>query len=205
MEILIVHLTDIHIETNGDFDILIDRCDSISKAIMLHVTNAENKIIFLCITGDITNSGKKEQFDNASLFIGEIIDLIKKRYSKLIVQIVVIPGNHDCDFDDEFASSRNILLNNINMSEEILPSVMKSYTSIQKAYFNYVESLNCVGAGFGCQNDKILTENTFCFDEKGIVLHFHCINTAWCSSKHEEKGKLHFVINDEFEKKKMKL
>lgn len=46
MELLLVHLTDIHIETEQDFDILLDRSEAISRAIMLHITNVENTTIF---------------------------------------------------------------------------------------------------------------------------------------------------------------
>lgn len=74
MELLLVHLTDIHIETEQDFDILLDRSEAISRAIMLHITNVENTTIFLCVTGDITYSGTKEQFVYGALFIGEIVE-----------------------------------------------------------------------------------------------------------------------------------
>ena len=57
MELLLVHLTDIHIEAERDFDILLGRSEAISRAIMLHITNVENTTIFLCVTGDITYSG----------------------------------------------------------------------------------------------------------------------------------------------------
>lgn len=200
MELLLVHLTDIHIEAERDFDILLDRSEAISRAIMLHITNVENTTIFLCVTGDITYSGTKEQFVYGTLFIGEIVDIIKKRYNKIMVQVVVIPGNHDCNFEDDFAPTRELLLKNIDISTATLPEIMKSYTTIQSAYFEYADSLSKEGIGFGCQNDKILTENVFNDEQNGITIRFHCINTAWCSSKHEIKGKMHFKIKDKYEK-----
>ncbi|WP_288741779.1 metallophosphoesterase, partial [uncultured Clostridium sp.] len=200
MELLLVHLTDIHIEAERDFDILLGRSEAISRAIMLHITNVENTTIFLCVTGDITYSGTKEQFVYGTLFIGEIVDIIKKRYNKIMVQVVVIPGNHDCNFEDDFAPTRELLLKNIDISTATLPEIMKSYTTIQSAYFEYADSLSKEGIGFGCQNDKILTENVFNDEQNGITIRFHCINTAWCSSKHEIKGKMHFKIKDKYEK-----
>lgn len=201
MELLLVHLTDIHIQEEKDFDILLSRSEAISRAIMLHITNAENTIVFLCVTGDITYSGTKEQFDYGALFIEEIVETIRKRYGKVIVQTVAIPGNHDCNFEDDFAPTRDLLLKNIDMSAAVSPQIMESYTKIQRGYFEYANSLEKERIGFGCQEDKILTENVYNDCENGVTIRFHCVNSAWCSSKHEVKGKMHFIVNDNYEKK----
>lgn len=193
MELILVHLTDIHINNDNDFEILFDRADAISRAIMVHITRAENTLLFLCITGDLTYSGLNRQFVSISLFIDRIVELIRIRYEKIMIQIVAVPGNHDCDFTNSFASTREILLKNIH-SNNIEPEVMSSYTYIQSEYFEYISELNRKGIGFGCDRDKFLTENIFKNDLFNIVIRFHCINTAWCSSKHENKGNIYFSM-----------
>lgn len=206
MEALFVQLTDIHLKDENDFDILLSRSEAISKAIDVHIMNEDNTIIFLCVTGDLTYSGTEEQFGYADLFLRDIIDNIKKRYPKILVHIIAIPGNHDCNFDDPFSSTRDILLKNINMESVNNADVFKSYTQIQNNYFEYIKSLHDKeniddSKGAGCENDRILTVNEINISKDSPCIKFHCINSAWCSSIHEQKGKMHFWINDNYEKR----
>ncbi len=206
MEALFVQLTDIHLRDENDFDILLSRSAAISKAIDVHIMNEDNTIIFLCVTGDLTYSGTEEQFGYADLFLRDIIDNIKKRYPQILVHIIAIPGNHDCNFDDPFSSTRDILLKNINMESVNNADVFKSYTQIQNNYFEYIKSLHDKeniddSKGAGCENDRILTVNEINISKDSPCIKFHCINSAWCSSIHEQKGKMHFWINDNYEKR----
>lgn len=201
MELLFVHLTDIHIKDEMDFNVLIKRTESLSKAIIFHITDMENTMVFLCVTGDLTYSGSAEQFTYGELFLEKITELIQKRYRDISVQIVIIPGNHDCDFNHRFASTRDLLLKGMKVSEVTTPEIMESYTMIQNEYFDYTEKIYKKGIGFGCHKDKMLTENVLEDETREVFLRFHCINTAWCSSKHEQKGKIGFAICNEYEKR----
>lgn len=80
MELIFVHLTDIHASSEKDYDILSTRTDSISGAISLHVTDPDNSALFFCVTGDFAYSGKEDQFLSAGLFLEEIQTKIKKRF-----------------------------------------------------------------------------------------------------------------------------
>ena len=46
MELLLVHLTDIHIRDEADFEILSERIDSVGGAICTHITEPEETKVF---------------------------------------------------------------------------------------------------------------------------------------------------------------
>ena len=201
MEALFLHLTDIHLKDERDFNVLCERNKALCNAMLVHVTNEDDTVIFICITGDITYEGTNEQYLFAELWIEDIIEKIKDRYSNINIQVVAIPGNHDCNFNDEFAETRNLLLDKIDISMRTKQKVFKSYTKIQKEYFDYINKLNIKEIGFGCKDDRIITVNEYNIENEPYTFKFHCVNSAWCSSRQEIKGKMHFFAEEHFEKK----
>lgn len=84
MELVLVHITDIHLENDTDYNILEGRSEYIANAINKHIIDETNTLLILCITGDIAYSGKEEQYLFASIFISDIIAGIKKRYNDIV-------------------------------------------------------------------------------------------------------------------------
>ena len=190
MELIIVHLTDLHIKDQFDLNILLPRTDSISGVICNHITDSKNTIILFCITGDLVFSGKAEQYTLVESFLDKIFSEIEMRFSETIIHIVFIPGNHDCNFDISNSVRDLVLLeSNLNILDS---SHIEQGTSIQKEFFNFVdtyknkEKRNIIS----CQKDKILTTKSILLDHKNRKLKVHCINTSWCSKLNEEKGKM---------------
>lgn len=194
MELILIHITDIHIESEKDYEILATRTEFISNAINKHITNEDNTILLFCLTGDITYSGKDEQYFWASLLLCEIIQGIKQRHNNIFVQLVAVPGNHDCDFDrDDNAVRTSLLVNSqLDMSN---PSIINTCTSIQDNFFSFIQDWdNNIGVIVGASRDNIFTINGLKYED--ISLKFHCINTAWCSSINEEPKKMRLYIPD---------
>lgn len=138
MELILVHITDIHIKTEDDYNILESRSEYIVSAINKHIIDAENTLLILCITGDIAYSGKEEQYLFANIFISDIISNIKKRYEQLPIQIVVVPGNHDCDFEKEDNVIRESLIKDPGL-DILNTNIIKTCTSVEENYFNFVK------------------------------------------------------------------
>ena len=206
MELLLVHLTDIHIRDDEDLDVLSARMDSIGGAICNHITNPDETEVVFCVTGDLAFSGKDDQYAAAGLILDEIYSLINKRYPKVGIHSVFVPGNHDCNFDAPEEEVREPLL--ISPALDISkPSVLKACTAIQKNFYAFGEEWDKKHGAMFCDDDKILTVNELNFDSYGVHLKFHCINTSWCSKKHEEKGKMKIttgkmsMVTDFLEKK----
>ena len=78
MDLVLTHITDIHIEQEADIDILMNRTHSIAGAIFEVIRNPEKTMLILCITGDISYSGTEEQYDIAGLFFDDLFDKLKK-------------------------------------------------------------------------------------------------------------------------------
>lgn len=179
-----------HINTERDYKILDARSESIANAINTHIIDDKNTILLLCVTGDIAFSGKEEQYMNASIIFSEIIDNIKKRHNNVYICLIVVPGNHDCNFDKANSVRDTILRNkNLNLADE---SIIKTCTSVQENFFSFVEEEwdEDVAPIFGASNKSIFSINGLNY--KGVSLKFHCINTAWCSTKNEKPQELQF-------------
>ena len=192
MELLIVHLTDIHIRDDEDFDVLSSRLGSIGGAICNHITEPDETKVLFCVTGDFVFSGKDAQYVTIGMILEEIYSLIKSRFPQVDICPVFVPGNHDCDFDAEEASLREALLVSPKLDITNV-SLLKTCTSIQKGFFDFCDEWDKKYGAVYCSNDRVLTINEWNFEKENLCIKIHCINTSWCSKKQEEKGKMKII------------
>ncbi|MCB5601922.1 metallophosphoesterase family protein [Blautia hansenii] len=171
MELVLVHITDIHLENDTDYNILEGRSEYIANAINKHIIDETNTLLILCITGDIAYSGKEEQYLFASIFISDIIAGIKKRYNDLFIQIVTVPGNHDCDFDREDSVIRESVLRDSNL-DMLNGSIIKTCTTAEENYFNFVKDWDeSIAPLVSASAESIFAINGLRY--KGVSLKFH--------------------------------
>ena len=133
MEILIVHITDMHIENENDLNILSSRTENIGGTICNHITTPQDTCVFVCVTGDFTNAGKEEQFIMANMVLEDIFSVLKRRYPDVDIYTIFVPGNHDCDFEHPNSGVRNVLLKS-QCFDITDTNQMKQCTSIQKTF-----------------------------------------------------------------------
>jgi hypothetical protein len=185
MTAVILHLSDIHIKTARD--LILKRAKSIAACVFSSLPSASQ--IFVVVSGDIVFSGKVEEYVLAGIFFGEIRGAILAE-AELPVSFVIVPGNHDCDFDKN-NSARKMLIKSIDESEdpEIDASVIEICTSIQGDFFAFRDSLESNSEVYG---DSLW--RTTRFDVEGKVLSFECLNVSWVSRLKEEPGRLYFPI-----------
>lgn len=198
MELVLVHITDIHLNNNNDYNILDSRSEYIANAINKHIIDETNTILLLCITGDIAFSGKEEQYLLASIVISDIITGIKSRHKNLFIQLVIVPGNHDCDFDRPDNAVREALLRDSNIDMANV-SIIKTCTQAEENYFRFINEWDQKIAPILSAS----SESIFCVNGlncNGISLKFHCINTAWCSNKSEKPQEIKILIPEQEDK-----
>ena len=187
MKIAAIHLSDAHFDcTNNPIFHKTERmCQSI-RDIAIEVED-----IFVMFTGDIAYSGSVLEYQKAS----EFIDSVKARiraYSGKKAHIIMVPGNHDCNFAAEENEARQTLVRNVreNGDSSINESVIKNCCQIQRAYFDLMkkhsDADNIVFSG------ELIWVIEYCFGAYNII--FNCYNTAWVSEPKEEPGKIHFPI-----------
>lgn len=94
---LIVHISDIHIceDTTSSQLKLAQLCTSIGN---YRYYSSE---IIIVATGDITQSGKSLEFENAYFFFQELKEDLIKKHRFQSIDFCFCPGNHDLDFSQE--------------------------------------------------------------------------------------------------------
>lgn len=185
MKALIVHLSDIHIKSVNNP--CMSRQEQICKSFQNIALGVDK--VFVIVTGDIASSGYGEEYSKATLLLNYIKNTIEN-YSNREVKFIIVPGNHDCQFEIEKKEVREILVKDIqkNQPADVSASIVDQCCEVQQEFRNFVESYH---------DHVVYSDNLFCVikhDFNGYSIVFYCYNTAWLSELHEQLGKLHFPI-----------
>jgi Icc-related predicted phosphoesterase len=91
----ILHLSDLHIKKDSD-------PQSLLQPLIADIRDLDGglgfeKLDYLVVSGDITNYATPEEFEKARQFISELID----QFQISSEQCIIIPGNHDLDWNEE--------------------------------------------------------------------------------------------------------
>ncbi|RDB05614.1 STAND family AAA ATPase [Runella aurantiaca] len=187
MKILFIQLSDIHFK--GGENSLLKKADQLFTAISNNTLGVEK--ILLLITGDIAFSGKKNEYKIASDFLADLILRIEI-YSKIDVDTIVIPGNHDCDFSDSSRVRETIIKTIQTSGEDIIDnSVIDVLTEPQKEYFEFAKAFNSKKGLI--YESKLLNIWKHTIKEKNIIC--NCINTSYISQLYEKPGQMLVPIN----------
>ena len=99
-----LHLSDLHIK--GEDDKILKKHKLISSVLIPHLPTAS--AVFIVISGDIAQSGKKIEYERALRLFRDLVNDIKAEKS-IPVEVIVAPGNHDCDFSGDLAVRNSVL------------------------------------------------------------------------------------------------
>lgn len=185
---MFIHASDIHFKvSNNSFT---EKIEKFANSFLNQTFDFDE--IFLLITGDIAFSGQADEYLHAMQFVDDLTTKIKK-VSNRTLHVLLVPGNHDCDFTKNDSKVRNNLINTIltQGNEAIDSSVISTCVSVQKDWreFNsiYLPKENII------YSDDLLNVISFSLREYTIV--FYCYNTSWISRKKEEPGFMHFPLH----------
>ena len=177
MKLGILHLSDVHISS----DSLLDKVDLIVKACNYDVTLISN--IYIVVSGDFTQFGRKDEFRNASIFIKSLIEQIKPKNSLLKVELVLVPGNHDCCFDNVKAT-REVIIRSCHTDIITEEDYFYDGMAVQDNFWEFYQ--NIIGS---IPSDKVAFNREFRPHLNHKVV-FSCYNTSWMSEIHETQGSL---------------
>lgn len=182
MDLIILHLSDIHIKTASDP--VLARGEKIAKSVFKHLPDCKHLVIL--ISGDIAFSGKSDQYLLAERLIQSITESIKTE-KDIPITIVTTPGNHDVDFEKN-DQVRMMVVDSIHKDlGKIDDAVIRTCTSIQSSYFefrNKIENHSVIDRDELWRTSSIEIEST----KIGI----ESLNISWISKVREEQGKLLF-------------
>jgi len=188
MELLILHVSDIHFKSEEDS--VLKKEKNIKNAIQQLATNI--RLCFIVVSGDIGFSGSSNEYTIALDFLINLKELIKSINDQITVEYVIVPGNHDCDFERN-TQLRDVTIKGIIDSKGNLTdnSIINQCTLVQDNFFNL---LSC----FTNKNDykgvnRIYYDQDFDFEQYNI--RFKCYNSAWMSQKKEKQGDIYFPLN----------
>jgi len=191
MNLIILHLSDIHIRTNDDE--ILGRGDAIGRAVFKDLSMADGVVVL--ITGDIAYSGKRAEYELAKKLIDDVVTCIRSE-KDVPVHVLMCAGNHDCDFEAGNSDVREILIENIRNTrpDEIKDTIISECTSIQNEFSAFRNSLNLTQPFYEhplWQTHKIIV--------KDRTVLFHLLNVAWMSTLKEDPSAIIFPIK-RFEK-----
>lgn len=180
-----IHLSDIHFKI--DKNPFLAKVDSLINAVQNYCLEYDS--IFVILTGDIANSGKSDEYLKATLFLDEFVHRLYE-YCNKEINIIMVPGNHDCDHDSTNSSVRNVIVDSIieNGVEGLDGHLIDNCCTIQKEWFELYKTYCDSGINIFSSPLLNITE----YNIEGLKLLFYEYNTAWISKKKEIYGKVYF-------------
>lgn len=150
MELLVLHLTDLHLISEIDY--LDNKISSISK--ILNGFNIDNVLILF--SGDIANSGEAEQYAKAEQYISKIVEELSRNKS---VKLCLCPGNHDRLFDSKTQINGSYVVginkSNYNAEVEKMKNSIANYLSFEKRLSKPTKYLNDVMSYYDVHYDDL--------------------------------------------------
>ncbi len=203
MKLLLIHLSDIHII--GEDDVITGRYQQIVNA----VKNLDYALdlCVLIVTGDIVYSGNDEQYLAAFEFFENTKRMLVEKLSSAVedqavpVHLVMIPGNHDCDFTASGTLrdlAADAILKDISRAED--SDIVETCIAVQTAFFDFLDAMEPQPRIPSSQDydERLSYEYTLSVKDENVKI--LCYNTAWLSQQEESQGRLSFpsqAIGDE--------
>ncbi len=177
MKIGILHLSDLHIQDS----VQKERIESLVKAINYDIKQISN--LYIVLSGDVTNYGRKTEFENAKILVNQLTDLLKANGGLLTIKIITVPGNHDCCFDNEKKTRKSIINDcktDIVDEEDFFIDAM----AVQSNFWDFTNEIT----EFKDRN-QVAYKYEF-RPHLDFKVTFHCYNTSWLTEKDETQGSL---------------
>lgn len=181
--ISILHLSDVHISNNN-----INEIKRLYKILIKDINDLckkNNTIVkFICITGDLINSGSLHN-EEYNLFLDNIILPLCNDFNITEDNIFMVPGNHDVNINEINKYEDDGLLANL-----IETYKLENYITCNKVdkrlldYFEFVDSINTTSVF----SDSF--SRCFIKEINGFTFGFACLNSAWrsCGKGAVERG-----------------
>ena len=191
MTLLIVHLSDIHF-TNGPTP-LQDRVEALAAAISTVDRSVQTCI--LVFSGDVAQSGKVGEYEAAEAFLCKLSDNLRARVPGLVLEVVCVPGNHDCILPEEETTLRDSLIAGIKPSlQSAAPDskLLSTLLGAQSAFWAFAERAE--GNLIPEDKQRVARTRSFALNDERKA-HFFLVNTALLSRRSEKQGQLEIPMN----------
>jgi predicted phosphodiesterase len=181
MAVVIAHLTDLHVKTGKDP--LLSRADSVARAIASEV-DAGTNLVILAIGGDSVFSGQAEQFSQVTTFYLAIQTKLQQERDGVPTPIVVVAGNHDCDFNNSELSAA---------PQDSIAGEKASPGTTLVEFFKFEKALALTYPPHSVESPYFTWAD---FTTDGVVLRFLLANSSVFSQLHEVTDSLVLPIDE---------
>ena len=185
MRILLLHLSDIHLRSADDP--VAARAIRIKDAVVGACPTAD--ACFVAVSGDIANTGDPKEYAVAGRFFGDLRAALLASGIRQ-VELIFVPGNHDCNLKDEI-DTRSFILDSLDsyLSKPIDFGGFnfEAVIAVQERFFEFEAAAR---GGDPIPLSKRLYY-PLTFNVSGETVVFHCFNTAWLSRKNEVQSQLY--------------
>ena len=181
MKLMILHLSDIHFE----------KVDNLSKQNINGIVNSlktmgEFTSVLVIVSGDITYSGQKPQYEIAWKMYVNIRNEIKEKYKINDVKIFIVPGNHDVDYLK--GNLLHIDLQEIAKNKSYEEKLNEEYIKMN-AFYNHANGIQC----FSSKKRSVCLKH---IEYEDSSIQINLINTASFSILEEDQG-FHYLSNED--------
>lgn len=177
MKVGILHLSDLHIQDKVESE----RIDSLIKAIEFDIKQLSN--LYIVLSGDISNYGRRAEFDNAKSFVNHLTDKLRTKVRLLTIKIIAVPGNHDCCFDNE-KKTRKSIINDCKTDVVEEEDYFIDAMAIQSNFWDFTNEIT---------EYKERYQVAYKYEFRPHIdfkVTFHCYNTSWLTEINERQGSL---------------
>lgn len=188
MSLKIFHFSDIHMTDNSGENPVCSRIDPIVAACRSNLLPDDT--VLMVFSGDIACSGRKSEYKIFNKFLSEIVRKIKDDVP-VQVDIICVPGNHDCNFGSEkdIEQRKETITSVVKSREFVNSSVIESLSEVQRDYNSFIANLPTKYTEF---NDLVWSYKAKYSCGKVAI---YMINTAWISQFKEDPTQRFFPIN----------
>lgn len=185
MKVSLVHFSDLHF-IKGE-EAILEKKRKIISAIKSRTYDSD-KIMYV-MNGDSAFSGKKDEFLLAFELFEDIVSEVGKG------DILCVAGNHDCDFEEMDEEIRQIVIDNIKISQENQTSrIMKA--KIQSEFDNYFEMFSSSWSSSEIVSKSEISKSVDFFITEDLKIRFQLFNTAWDSTLKEAPGTMYMPMQE---------
>lgn len=186
MSLKILHFSDIHTSSDKDENIILDRVDAIVGACASEIM--PNDDVLVVLSGDIAASGEKKEY---KIFENAFSDIVRKIKGEcnVTVDVICVPGNHDCDFgtNTEIDEREKTICSLISERRDPTDDEINSLLSAQANY-------RAFESAFPLEKFNELV-NVKHFNLKCGKVTIYMVNTSWISQKRENVNERFFPIS----------
>lgn len=191
MKVALIQISDIHFRAienkiNRRKEVLINR--------LTFQLSKDETVIFL-LTGDITQSGREVEFNEALKFFEDVRSELLKVKNELKIYFEIVPGNHDVDLTESDDMRQALIDIAVKKNGLLDRKALDNLFFYQSSFFSFDSKLRKSE-----KEEYIYKSNRYDFDD--FSLGIDCLNTSILSSKNEKPESL-FIVNFEDTKRKI--